>query len=236
MAKPRVLFYDIETTNLNSNYGYMLSAGWKWKGEKKVYCVDVTQSPTFKKDPTNDKFVVQKMAEAIAASDVIIGHYSSRFDRPYINTRLLYHGLEVLPPVPEIDTWRISKYKLKLNSNRLATIAEFFECGDKTPVLGNQWIKAMAGDPKAIKYVVDHNKKDVLVLENVYEKIKVLCPTHPNIALVEGKSEDACPVCAEEGTLQKRGYNIARTCKSQRLFCTGCGSWSSKPMKGGRAR
>jgi len=54
----KILTFDIETTNLGANYGFMLAAAWKVVGEKKVTCVDISQSPTFNKSKSNDKSVV----------------------------------------------------------------------------------------------------------------------------------------------------------------------------------
>lgn len=149
-------FYDIESTNLNANYGYILCIGWKHLGDKKVHCASIDQSPGFKKDPTNDAWVVKTFAEEISKSDIICGWYSSKFDWPFIQSRLLAHELSTMPSIPHVDLWRTAKYQLKLNSNRLASVSEFLNLEEKTPIRSREWIRAMAGHRPAIKYVVDH--------------------------------------------------------------------------------
>ncbi len=154
------------------------------------------------------------------------GAHNSRFDTPYIQTRLMYHGLKPMAPTAHIDTWRICKYKLKLNSNRLDTISKFLNVKyEKTPIDFRHWIKAMAGNKASLKYIVQHNRYDVLVLEEVYNRIRVLCPTHPNMNILSAY-QTACPTCGVDGKLQKRGWNIAKTTKSQRYQCMDCGGWS----------
>lgn len=226
MPKARIMFLDIETTNLNANFGYILCISWKFNDEKKVRTISITDFPRFKTDPTNDKDVVKNFAKELPKADIICGHYSSRFDIPFVNSRLLNHNLNPLPPMPHIDTWRVARYNMKLNSNRLASITAFFSLEEKTPLSGPIWIKAMAGHKPSIRYVVKHCEQDVLVLEQVYNKIRPLINNHPNVNIVDtnrsGKA--ACPVCG--GKVQKRGFRIARVRKSQRYHCQGCGAWS----------
>lgn len=222
--KAKIILWDIESTNLSGNFGYILCIGWKFLGEKKTNLISIADFPLFDKDPTNDKMVVKEAAKVLSEADMWVTHYGQRFDVPFVNARLLYHKLDPLPPIPHVDTWRIARYKMKLNSNRLATIAAFFGLEEKTPLSGPIWIKAMAGHISAIRYVERHCKQDVVVLEQVYEKIKSLTTTHPNVNLVEGK-KDSCPICGEH-KLQKRGFTFARTRKYQRYSCTACGGWS----------
>ena len=228
--KPRIVLFDIEAANLNANFGFMLCASWKYLGEKKVHTIDIRDSPTFKRDVTNDKYVAQELKKVIEGADAIVSWYGTRYDYPFVQTRLLGHGLTPMPPVPHIDGWRIAKYKMKLNSNRLATVSEFLEIPEKTPLKPSMWIKAMAGDKKSIGYVIEHCEQDVRVLEEAYERIKPLTTTHPNINLVKDRP-DSCPICGGNH-LQCRGYIIARTSKRQRYQCRSCGGWSSgKPIR-----
>lgn len=158
-----------------------------------------------------------------------VTHYGTRFDVPMLNTRLLNHGLKPMPPMPHVDTWRVAKYRLKLHSNRLASVSAIFGLEDKTRLNGPIWVNAAAGHRPSINYVVNHCVQDVYVLEQAYNKIRCLAQNHPNLNLVEPK-ERGCPRCGAP-SLQARGYNIAITRKSQRFQCTACGGWTSIPMR-----
>jgi predicted RNA-binding Zn-ribbon protein involved in translation (DUF1610 family) len=138
---------------------------------------------------------------------------------------LLYHNLAPLAPVPHVDGWAIARYKMKLNSNRLATVSDFFGLPDKTKLSGEIWMKASAGDKSSLKHIIKHCEKDVLLLDKVYNKIRSLTTTHPNVNLVDEKDK-ACPICGSK-KLQKRGFSIARTRTKQRYHCKNCGGWSS---------
>lgn len=226
----KICMFDIETTNLNADFGFMLCASWKFVGEKEVHTASIFDSPSFIDDPTDDKHVVAQVAQALNSSDVIVGHYSKRFDFPYIQARLLFHGLPTMDPrKPHVDTWHIARYKLKLHSNRLQSITEHLGFEDKTPIKSREWIRAMSGDVRAIQYVIDHCEQDVLVLEHVYHKLKPLMTNHPNVNLVGGIT-DACPTCGSH-LLTKQGWKIARVRRSQQYKCKACGSWCQGPSQ-----
>lgn len=240
MAKPKIVLFDLETTNLSASFGYVLCMGWKTLGQKKVHIIKIDGFDLFESDPTNDREVVLAARDVLTDADGWVGWYSSKFDEPYLNSRLVYHSLDPLPHMgmAHMDAWKIAKYRMRLNSNRLASVAAFLGLEEKTPVAGPQWIRAMAGQPSALKYVYDHCRQDIVVLEQAYEKIKVLSTSHINMALPEHKLE-ACPICGEVGGLQKRGWNYAKVSRKQRFQCQSCGAWSSGPsqrVKGIEAR
>jgi len=223
--KPRIILWDIECTNLNANFGYMLCLGYKYLGDPKTHVISITDFPAFRKDPTNDYYIVKAAGEVLSAADMWITWYGSRFDVPYIQSRLVYHKLPILPPVPHVDGWRIAKYKMRLNSNRLASVTGFLELEEKTPLTGPIWIRAAAGHKPSVKYVVDHCLQDVRVLEQVYNRIKPLMTSHPGMGILEGKLV-ACPVCGSD-KVQRRGYHVTRVRKYHRFQCQKCGAWSN---------
>lgn len=223
---PRIIAWDLETTNLNADFGYLLCFGYKVLGEKKSHVISIDDFPEFKKDPTNDYFLVKKASEILMEADGYVTWYGSRFDFPYLQTRLLGHGLPILPTtIPHIDGWWIARKKMKLHSNRLASVTAFLGQEDKTPLSGPIWVKAAAGHRDSIKYIKEHCYQDVQVLEQVYERIKPLYNTHPNVALMANKTF-GCPVCGSTN-VQKRGVHRSRVATRQRYQCKDCNAWSS---------
>ena len=230
MANGPIILWDIECTNLNANFGYILSVAGKALGEKKIESFDVSKYSSYQGDPTNDKKLVKEAGDYLATAGAWVTWYGARFDVPFINSRRIHHGLTPLPPIPHIDGWRIAKYKMAMNSNRLASVSSFLQVQEKTPLDGPTWIKASAGNKAALKYVVKHNVQDVVVLEEVYNKIKPLITTGPNVSLLESGSTrnqrvQLCPICSSP-RLQKRGANITTTGSRQRFQCQACGGWS----------
>lgn len=227
----RIAFFDIEVTNLDADFGYVICVSWKFLGEDKIHTVRIDDFNLFKREPWNDRELLREVRERLSVADIIVGWYSSKFDIPFLNSRMLHNGISPLPPIPHIDGWRVAKYKLKLHSNRLDSVTKFFRLDQKTPLDGDIWTKAKAGHRPSIKYIVEHCEQDVLVLEEAYHKIKSLISNHPNINIVNDL-DARCPTCGSK-RLQKRGYTIARTSKKQRYACQSCGSWShGKAVKG----
>lgn len=229
--KQKILLWDLECTNLNADFGYILCAGVKELGKGTVKTFSVADYPAYKKDPTNDKALVKDIRDYLSEAGAWITWYGQRFDQPFLNSRLTYHGLTPMPPVPHIDGWRIAREKLKLHSNRLASVSSFLQIEEKTPLSGPIWIKASAGNPASLKYVIKHCKQDVLVLEQAFEHIRQLATSGPNIAIIQGKELDGCARCGES-KLQSRGYRVTVSQKYRRFQCQACGAWThGKPEK-----
>lgn len=212
----RVLIFDIESSNLAANFGYVLCISYKWLGERVVHTIAIDQFDRFRTDPTNDKDVVKEFKKIYEQADLVVAHYGAKFDRTFINTRLLVHGLTGLPRTKLFDTWRIAKDHLRLNSNRLATLISALGIRyKKTELDGPIWIKAMAGNRSALRYVVEHCVMDVLALEQVYIKLSplVLEQTNPMF--------HAC----DKKFLVKYGTRICDKKLYQRYWCKKCGGW-----------
>ena len=176
-----------------------------------------------------EKRLLKDVSKTMLAAGVWLTHYGSRgrFDLNFVNSRLLYHHLPMLPSDhPQIDTWRISRDELRLSSNRLNTIQEFLQTKvDKTPIQPEAWIRAMAGDRKAMETIAKHNYNDVLVLEEVYLRLRAIAKNHPNIAMMANKLKDKyCRTCGSH-KLQSRGIYYSKRLKYPRWMCTACGAW-----------
>lgn len=229
----RILAFDLEASNLAADFGIVLTFGAKTVGEEDLKVLNILDYVDRSGDLIKaEKRMLKDACEIMLDADVWLGHYACYFDIPFLNTRLLYHNLPVLPAnFALIDTWKISRNRLKLRNNRLATISDFLKTLDeKNAILPEQWLRALGGHRASMNYIVEHNRRDVLVLEEVYMRLRPLVLDHPNRGLVDGRG--GCSVCGSE-KLQKRGFHITRTRKYQRYQCQKCGAWSkgTKPIQ-----
>lgn len=226
----RILGFDIEASNLNADFGVVLCCGFKEVGAGKPYVFNILDYPG-RDIIAQERNLLKDVSEELLTADVWLGHFSTLYDLPFINSRLLYHKLPVLPPnFAHIDTWRIARNRLKLRNNRLITISEFLGTEDeKNAIKPEQWLRALGGHRPSMAYIVDHCRRDVLVLEEAYSRLRPLVLDHPSRGLVDGRG--GCGVCGAR--IQKRGYHITRTRKYQRFQCTECGAWSKgvKPVE-----
>ena len=169
LNKSRILFYDIEASNLDASIGLMICACVKERGG----ATQTFEALDGKKGIPSDREALLKLRDALEAADFICGYYSMRYDLVFINTRLLMHGERPIQQLRHIDLYYTARYKLKLHSNRLDVVAEtLLGHSEKTRVVGPIWTRALMGDREAVGYIIEHCEKDVKVLEDVFEKLK----------------------------------------------------------------
>lgn len=167
----KIGFFDIEASNLKANFGIMLSYCIKDGTTGKMFCDVITE-----KDMKNglDKRLVTKCIEDMRKFDRLIGHYSTKYDIPFVRTRALSMGLD-FPTIGEInhtDVYYMAKRLLCLHSNRQGVVAETLQGNDiKTRIDPKHWIPALRGDKKALAYILDHNKRDTIQLEGNYKAL-----------------------------------------------------------------
>lgn len=228
-----ILAHDIEASNLSADFGILLTFGSKTVGKGKPEVLNILDYRGADQDMIKaEKRLLKDVSDRMLAADVWLGHYSTRYDVPFLNSRLLYHGLPVLPANhAHIDTWKVSRNHLKIHSNRLASIQEFLHLDDaKNSIKPEQWLRALSGHRPSMAYICEHNRLDVLVLEQAYLKLRPLVLDHPNKGLVDGRG--GCGVCGS-AKIQRRGFHLTRTRKYQRFQCQDCGAWSKsvKPIE-----
>jgi len=228
---PRILLYDIEASNLNANWGFTFCVGYKWYGEagKARVLTNRQFGEAFKKDPTDDRPLLEATGDLFSKADIIVGHYSKGFDYPFLQTRRLIHDMDPLPVIPHVDTWHIARYKLKLNSNRLDTVSRIIPVDsklrkEKTAIDPLIWNRAIAGDIKALKYIEHHCLMDIEVLEQVYEAIRPFASNLPNASKLFDSTRQGCPSCNASNT-NRRGYRVTPHGRYRQYQCMECGHW-----------
>ena len=163
--------FDIETTGLLANWGIMVSWCMLDHNTGKIE-YDITTRGEMR-DRT-DKRIIKSACKELAKYDRIVGWYSSRFDIPFVRTKALYHKIK-FPAYRDLyhtDLLYISRQKLKLSSNRLEAVCQYFEIPAKhhrmTPKLNNE---LQAGKQEAIDDVLEHCKEDVWSTNEVFKML-----------------------------------------------------------------
>jgi hypothetical protein len=240
MVGPRIAFFDIENApSLGYYYDpwkegnivatvepwFMLSFAWMEYGSKTVHCKAICDYPNYKNDKKNDEHLVRDLHKLFDTYDILIAHNGDRFDKRKANARFLGLGLTPPSPYKTIDTLKISRRVFMLESNKLSSLGEFLGLGGKTPTTGwDTWQGCINGDPKAWALMKRYNKRDVALLAQIYDKLKPWAPNHPDLRAYTG--DGGCPTC-QSPDVQHRGFNVAKTKRTQRMHCQSCGTWFS---------
>jgi len=239
--QPNVQVWDIETgynvANIFSLFNknapiphdaieserYIICAVFQDYHTGKVKTIHLLQDKErFKEDPTDDEYVVREIHKVLSLCDGVVAHYGDNFDMKFFNTRAIYHGLQPIPPIVQIDTYKIAKRKFLFNSNRLDYIGKYLGFGGKIKTTQQLWLDCLHGKQKAVRDMVTYCKQDVELLKQVYTKLAPYVPSTVNRMLFANK--ECCPSCG--GThVQKRGFQRTTTSKYQRYQCTDCGNW-----------
>lgn len=228
MPDKKVLIYDIECSSLDADFGTLLCVGYKWLGEKKVNILSIADYPGFKKDPTDDKQLVKDFMKVYASADMHVAYNGIMFDRPWLLAKVLEHKLEIPPSIPLQDPYFCVKSNMRMSRKSLANVSYYLKLNnEKTPVEGRIWKRAGTGHRPSLKYIIDHCKSDVLVLEELYLYLRPLMRTHFRLSDDLGK----CRYC-NSPKLQSRGKQITKLKGPQRrVQCQACSAWDTRTIK-----
>jgi hypothetical protein len=238
---PRVLIFDTETAaataltfgrfkvnlsqdNILDNGGWIICACWRWLGEQNVHKIYLTPEEVANKD---DSRIVAQLFELYEEADAVIAHNSQGFDHKVVQTRAVVNGFPPLPQVKVLDTLLLVKKYLKLPSNRLDAIGEFFNLGRKISTGGiSLWRKVQEGDVKAMEDMVTYCAQDVDLLYEVYLRTRQLgrAGSDFNAALYYNDDKVRCRVCGSDD-LEHTGRTTETSLnKFVEVRCNSCGA------------
>ena len=168
----KVGYLDIETSNLSSDFGCILSYCIGDDNEKLIGRV---LTPQEIKSGIYDKILLKELCADLKRFTRIITYYGSRFDIPFCRSRsLLYHlPFPTYKTLWHTDAYLVVKYKLgTLHSRRLGVVAPFYGISAKGhPLNPTVWLKCLSGNQNALNFVWSHNKEDVITLKRLWHKI-----------------------------------------------------------------
>ncbi len=165
----RIAIFDLETYDLAADFGIIFI------GVVKTFRSDeVHKFMMLPGDPiTMDHKTVLEIRDVLEGYDYVISYNGTRFDIPYLNTRLLIHYERPLKALRHKDLYFTAKSHLRLQSKRLAAVERaLFGEGAKTEIKPGYWAKALQGSKFHLDYIMDHCVKDCEVLERVFETLK----------------------------------------------------------------
>ena len=239
MTGPRIILWDVETTHnvvaafqlRDNDYiphqnilreRYIVCAAWKTFGTQRVHSVSTLDDPKrFKENPHDDRHVIQTLHRVLSDADVLVAHNGDQFDLKMVEGRILIHGMEPLPPKATVDTLKVARRRFRLNCNRLDYLGQILGLGRKKETKPGLWLDVLQGDPTAIKTMLRYNRQDVLLLEQVFLKLRPYVAHHVNREMF---GDIGCPRCGSL-KVQSRGVYRAITRTYQRFVCLACQGW-----------
>lgn len=167
----RVGYFDIEATNLKADFGVMLSYAFKVRGKNEIL------SNVIQQEDINafrlDKPLVRQCLEDMTKFDMIVTYYGTGYDIPFVRTRALKWRLN-FPEYGALihhDLYYVARSKLKLSRTSLENVGKLIGVGElKNHLEPDIWTQALINE-KAREYILDHNKRDVILLEKAHDRL-----------------------------------------------------------------
>jgi uncharacterized protein YprB with RNaseH-like and TPR domain len=162
-----IAFFDIECTSLGPDYGSVLVASLKPWG-KKPMSFSVVQ-------PGDDLIAVSTIAEALKGYKLWVSYYGKGFDVPFLQARLLRHGLPPLQKSPHADMYFSLRRTLNLSRGSMAHIAAWLKLPEqKMGVSADVWSQVIKEPQKHLKTLIARCESDCAVLEKLWHKTRHL--------------------------------------------------------------
>lgn len=236
---PKILMFDIETSsivakvwglfdqNISLNQidqdWFVLSYAAKWYGETDIFYEDQRSVTPI----SNDSKMLEGIHKLLSEADYVCGHNAARFDVKKLNTRFIKHNMKPLPQLNVIDTLKIAKRIAAFTSNKLEYLAKFLGCETGKSSHGKfsgmeLWNETMLGNVEAFVEMEAYNKTDVIVLEQVYEK---LAKYDPSINFQSSYQKLICSCLCTE--FFKHGFRYTKTGVFKVFECKKCGKSST---------
>lgn len=246
-GKTKILMIDIETTpdknytwgrfgvnigiDQTIEYGTMVCFAAKWYGQDEIEFYADWQSG-------GEEAMVAEAWRLFDEADVVVSFYGSRFDVPHINTSCLRFGLAPPSPYKQIDLKLVVGRQFKFSSNKLEFVSRVLGLEGKEKHEGfPMWDKVMnevrrnGEKPFSLEVELDakarfedYNKRDVFLLDEVYEALLPWIPCHPHRHLYE--EARGCHICGADASMVVRdGYAYTKLSKFYQYQCLSCKSW-----------
>jgi DNA polymerase elongation subunit (family B) len=240
MKSPKIIIWDIEVTpcvtatftlypesisheSIIKDWN-IVSIAWKELGKKTTYSTSVLDDPKrFKKDSGDDYYVVKKIREVFEDADILVAHNGKKFDTKKLNARLIHHKLPPLPAgIQQVDTLQEIKKVATFTSHRLDYLCKTLIGAGKIETQKGLWMRALKGEKKAIEEMVNYNKTDVVLLEELYLRIRPYLKSHPHLGAMDNRDRHTtCPKCGGDDL---KGHKIRFTAAGVKKIQKQCGS------------
>ena len=231
MSEIKRLYFDLETSpNVCFTWrtGYKINLDhdniiheraiicvcYKWEKESKVHALQWDQG--------DDRQLLIDFAPIINSADETASHNGNKFDIKWFNTRNLIHGLPPLPEYKNVDTLQIARQKFLLNSTRLDYLGKLLLGEGKIRTEFGLWKRiVLDNDPDAMAEMVAYCRKDVLLLQRIWEKLIVYARLKTHAGVLEGLGRWSCPHCGNEDVVKSKTRVTPVGIRQHQMNCRG---------------
>ena len=198
--------------------GNIICVCYKWSHRKAV--------GSLRWDKEGDKNLVKDLLPVLLEADEIVAQNGDRFDIPFINTRILTHRLQAGPIWKTVDTLAIARKRFNFPSNRLDALGKFILGEGKIHTTFEMWKRIKENDdPAAMEKMVRYCRKDVVLLERVYNELAAFHGGKTHIGVSMGRDKWSCAACGSESVGKSKTKYTAQGTTQHQMQCRDCGKY-----------
>jgi DNA-directed RNA polymerase subunit RPC12/RpoP len=135
----------------------------------------------------------------------------------------------MFPKYTTIDTLKIARQQFKFNSNKLNYIAQYLGIGKKITTEFGLWKDVLLkNDRAALGKMIEYCKQDVLLLEDVYTRLKNHAPHKTHYGVVFNQDRGTCPECGSSELIKNLLRTTAAGIRYIQYRCKTCGKFHQK--------
>ena len=143
----------------------IICVAYKWYGEQEIKSLQWKDG--------DDKDLLVKFSKLVSEADIVLHQNGDSFDIPWIRTRCIFHKIPFPAKINSLDTLKYARWGFYFNSNKLDYLGKYLGVGQKVETPKDLWTKvAINNDKKALKEMVEYCKRDIQLLEDVYNRLK----------------------------------------------------------------
>lgn len=182
-----------------------------------------------------DAPILNKMWKLLDEADVVITQNGKKFDIPKLNSRFLLAGYP--PPMyyQVIDTKEIMSKHFGFSSNKLDYVNQLLGIDGKSDMEFDDWVQCVRGSEKHLQKMLEYNKRDVVIMEELYLALRPWIPNHANLGLYADLDKNCCPSC-ESTKLQWTGQYVTPLGMYEAFRCGSCGAIGRSTKKSYKIR
>lgn len=240
---PKILVMDIETlpliayswdiwnTNISPNHIIkdicMVSWSAKWLYDGEIMSDILTSQEAINRDTSRIAKSVWKLFDE---ADFAVAYNGLGFDFKHLNTEWISAGLPPPSFYRPIDPFPVVKNYFKFTSNKMDYISKKLGLRRKLSTDMSFWVDCSNGKKEGLDKMVEYNRHDIVVLEDVYLKFRPWIINHPNIGLYHDSNEARCKFCGSTNFEELKGkFYYTNASKFKTIRCNDCTGISRYP-------